>query len=222
MSAPPIPPYQPLPISTTPLAAPGFYPLPNNPAPIGPSWSPPRGPDYPLRRLLDNRPVSSRPRVLRSSSKWSTQASTRGLSGLPAAGSQQSEAANLIAARGLQNEQSVCYRNASLQLLLNNPTFMTWLGKHQFCNTPDCLICSFKDLGARYHNSAPQDDKMVALTLNHRLTLFWDLCQKVFWGSRAQRKRKIGPEHGRAGGSETSFLFWLLTVMREQIQHIPS
>ena len=59
--------------------------------------------------------------------------------------------------------------------------------------------------------------------LDVSLKSFWDLCQRTFWGPRAQQKKNVGPADVDAGGgSSYGFLRWLIIMMQEQARRDPA
>ena len=167
----------------------------------------------PLAPQMRNRPCSGRPTVPESARVWNTQErpepqplpeGTSSSSGGPAA---------------LDNFQGYCFRNTILVMLLNEPAFVNWLMRHQvgMClNDKECLICAFKNLAQEYHRLSAK-----SAAVHYALDVFWDRCEKSFWGFRTKRKVPLGSTESWTGNSHMGFQFHLLDALLENVQHLP-
>ena len=126
--------------------------------------------------------------------------------------------------QGLRNPGNLCYRNTALQLMLSTPVFWNWSNAHVEaspwgCQIRDCLLCSYHRFALEYIRSTTANTPV----FQQRTDEFWGVCQKVFWGSRAMRKHRIGPKDvDKQGFNHFTFLVWLLHFMREQVRNRPS
>ena len=119
----------------------------------------------------------------------------------------------------LDNFQGYCFRNTILVMLINEPAFINWLMRHQvgMClKDKECLICAFKILAQEYHRPSGK-----SAAVHYALDVFWDLCEKSFWGFRTKRKVPLGSTESWTGNSHMGFLFHLLDALLETVQHLP-
>lgn len=181
-----------------------------------PTYVPPdlAGPDL---RGVSNKQVPGRPRIPHLDSDWT----------LPRR-DEEKKVPTFLPPQALENNTGVCYRNAAIQCLMHTPIFVNWLMTHTNCQRFHCLTCSLSTLAKWYFNSNSQQkiqnqqQQYSAIALSTPLDEFWNLCQLVFWGPRAQMKRGIGPENMNIGGDEKSFMMWLIRVMQEQCVNEPA
>lgn len=119
----------------------------------------------------------------------------------------------------LDNFQGYCFRNTILVMLINEPAFVNWLMRHQMgicLKDKECLICAFKTLALQYHRPSAK-----STVVHGSLDVFWDLCEKSFWGFQSKRKVPLGSTASWSGNSHMGFLFHLLDALLENVQHPP-
>ena len=166
-----------------------------------------------LAQKMHNRPCSGRPAIPERARVWSMRKPHKPQP-LPEGMHSSAEAP-----AALDNFQGYCYRNTILLMLLNEPAFVNWLMRHRvgMClKVRECLLCAFRNLIQEYHQPFAKSP-----AVHYALEVFWDLCERSFWGIRAKRKVVLGSTESWKGNTHLGFLFHLLDELLRQTQHLP-